>query len=153
MRRFGLLVSCFSSVLALAMLGVPAKASESEPLANAQHVIIGEVVNVFTREVKMKEGVQTNYVVEIKVAKTVKGDGFRPGKVGYFHMLTYKADLAAPPAGSPPRPSVPKPGAHVQVFLIQDAEGRFRCLHNGQAIVPFNQPKDQEVGPLGEPRK
>jgi hypothetical protein len=92
----------------------------------ATHVVVGDVVQIWTREESKGFWDFTHYVAEIAVGEVEKGKGVQAGELLYARYWTKQWDgPGPPPADTNGHRGLPKSGERARVYLARDGYDGF----------------------------
>jgi hypothetical protein len=99
--------------------------SEAQRLAEATHVIEGEVLAVYAFEEPKDGGTVRRSVAEVKVSRVEKGEGLEAGRLVYLRFWKMTR-VVAPGASGQERE--PRPGERVRAYLRRGEDGGLDAL-------------------------
>jgi hypothetical protein len=99
----------------------------------ATHVVVGKVLQVWTRDEESGNWDWTRYVAEVQVEAVEKGDGLVAGQLVYVRYWTKEWDglFGAPPPDTNGHRGLPSVGARSRIHLARDAYDGFGTTKDG----------------------
>lgn len=99
----------------------------------ATHVVVGEVLQVFTRTEHVADREITRYVAEVRVKRAEKGEGLKEGELVYVRYFTRKwtGDPEDMPAESGGHRGLPAVGGTLRIYLATNAYNGFGETKDG----------------------
>lgn len=127
---FGLLLSAGAAFAEKALM------SKEEMLEMATHVVVGEVVNVYSKVEERGDYRVTLYVAEVKTSKVEKGSGVKAGELVYVRYWSQKwiGDGLQPPGTVGHHPQ-PEEGQRVRGYLVNAGYDGFGHTKDGGFTV------------------
>lgn len=117
-----------ASLLAICLMFTQILRAEIAPvnpkeLANrSTHIVTGKVLGIYAKTVKDGDYLRTEYVAEVRVLETRKGDGVKAGSLIYVRYWTqdWKGRGMMPP-GTRGYWDIPKEGEKLRIHLVRKA--------------------------------
>lgn len=122
-------------VSALAYAWRPEKADRSpqQLRESATHVVVGKVLQVWTRAEESGSWDYTRYVAEVQIEAVEKGEGLAPGQLVYVRYWTKEWDgfFGAPPPDTNGHRGLPAVGVRSRMHLARNAYDGFGDTRDG----------------------
>ncbi|MEK0449876.1 MAG: hypothetical protein RL088_2144 [Verrucomicrobiota bacterium] len=91
-----------------------------ELASRSTHVVTGKILGVYAKTVKDGDYLRTEYVAEVRVLETEKGNGVKVGSLIYVRYWTQDwRGLGIMPPGTRGYWDIPKEGEKLRIHLVQ----------------------------------
>jgi hypothetical protein len=105
-----------------------------ELVKRSTHIVSGKVLGVYSKPVNYGKYLRTEYVAEVRVEKSEKGDGVKSGSLIYVRYWTQDwKGLGQMPPGTRGYWNIPKEGEQLRIPLVRKSRDHSESFHSDSA--------------------